>query len=69
MFHKALIMTIFLFAIASICAYGKDFQNCRVVDARFGADDRNGHVRLDCMVTPRPGCAVAEEYVGFDRAT
>ena len=63
------IFKFFLFAAAPFYAYGEDFENCQVVDIRFGVDDRNAHVKLDCMVTPRPACAVSGDYVGFDRAT
>ena len=45
-----------------------DFNNCQVEEVVV-AGVNNAHVRLSCTVEPRPACAVAGNYVGFDKST
>ena len=45
-----------------------DFQNCRVAEVII-AGVHNAHVRLDCQISPRPACASAGNYFGFDKST
>ncbi|MCC4796840.1 hypothetical protein BCT30_16565 [Enterovibrio norvegicus] len=56
----------------SICisnyAYSADFDNCKVTEI-IAAGPTNGHVALDCIIEPRPACASAGNFFGFDKST
>ena len=49
-------------------SYGFDFDNCKVVEVII-AGANYAHVRLNCGIEPRPVCAVASTYFGFDKST
>lgn len=59
---------------AALCVVGcsvalaSDFAGCDVVEI-VTAGDQNGHVQLSCLVSNVPACAVAANYVGFDKST
>ncbi|BFM10147.1 hypothetical protein R50072_03000 [Simiduia litorea] len=64
-------ITFWVVALLIFSGYAKahDFNNCGVYEVVVGADTRNAHFRMDCTVEPRPACASASNYVGFDRST
>ena len=43
------------------------FDNCSVIDIRFGTDPRNGHAQLNCEITGLPSCATATTFIAYDR--
>lgn len=45
-----------------------DFNSCSVVEVVL-AGQQNAHIQLDCEIQPRPGCAIAGNYFGFDKST
>lgn len=54
------------FSVSS--ANSADFDNCKVTEI-ISAGPKNGHVALSCMVQPRPACASAGNFIGFDKST
>ena len=47
----------------------EDFKDCGVTEIRMGSDDRNAHIKLDCLISTELACATAKNYVAFDRST
>ncbi len=45
------------------------FTNCHVVEIVSSGNVNNAHVRLDCAISPRPSCATAANWFGFDKST
>jgi len=45
-----------------------DFKNCKVVEIISGGNV-NAHIQLNCIVKNVPPCAVAPNYVAFDKTT
>jgi hypothetical protein len=54
--------------LVSSFSYSMDFNNCKVIEI-IAAGPNNGHVALDCQISPRPACASAGSYFGFDKST
>lgn len=48
--------------------HARDFDNCTVKEI-IVAGATNGHVRISCGISPRPTCATAGDYFGFDKST
>ena len=58
-----------LVAALSNTAAANDFNDCEVLDIRFGTQVENGHVYLSCKIETAPACASANQFVAFDKST
>jgi hypothetical protein len=65
---KPLITTISALLLGISHAYALDFSGCSVIEI-VAEGDQNGHVQLSCNVANAPACAVASNFVGFDKST
>lgn len=61
-------MAIFCTFFLSSVSYSADFDSCKVVEI-VTAGANNFHAKIDCNIEPRPPCAVAGSYFGFDKST
>jgi hypothetical protein len=59
------ILSVFASPLACSAA---DFENCKVTEI-VSAGIHNGHVAMDCTINPRPACAAAGNFFGFDKST
>lgn len=59
---------LFFCLFVSSSAYSADFENCEVIEV-VTMGNQNAHVQLSCIIKQRPVCAVAADYIGFDKST
>ena len=52
----------------SSAVYSADFEKCKVLEV-VASGPINGHVQLDCNITPRPVCATVSNFFGFNKST
>lgn len=63
-----ILFLVFTFCYPASALAARDFQNCKILEIVV-AGAQNSHVRMNCHVEPRPACASAGTWFGFDKST